>query len=183
MSKRKTTHIICVLDRSGSMKSLEDEVINSFNDFVENQKKLEGKATLTLALFDHEYQIVYDQVPIKKIEPLTKDLYFARGMTALNDAIGNTIDKFKLKKNVIFFVQTDGQENASQKYTNDKIKKLTEKHEKRGWEFVFFGANVDAFAEGNMRGINNTINYKANSKGVVQTYLNINNLTTNYRNQ
>lgn len=169
MSK-KITHIVCVLDRSGSMKSLETEVINSFNHFVEEQKKIEGKAQLTLAIFDAEYDVVYDAVDIQKVEPLTSEKYFARGMTALNDAIGRTIEKFKKKKNVIFLVQTDGMENASQDYTAKGIKESVETKQKSGWEFVFYGANIDSFAEGGARGFAQTQNFAATEKGVTNMY-------------
>ena len=36
-------------------------------------------------------------------------------------------------------------ENASHKYTYDKVKKMIEKHQqKHNWEFLFLGANIDA---------------------------------------
>lgn len=178
---KKITHIVCVLDRSGSMGALEQEVINSFNNFVEEQKKIEGKATLTLAIFDDQYDIVYDEVDIQKVVPLTRDVYFSRGMTALNDAIGKTIEKFDKKKKVIFLVQTDGMENASHSFDIQKIKTLVETKEKAGWQFVFHGANIDAFTEGGSRGFTTTHNFAANALGVKHMYRSISDSATSYR--
>jgi uncharacterized protein YegL len=182
MSK-KITHIVSVLDRSGSMKHLVDEVIGSFNNFVEEQKKLDGKAELTLVVFDENYEVIYDRVDIQKVEPLTTEQYYARGMTALNDAIGNTIETFKKKKNVIFLVQTDGHENSSHKFTNSDIKKLVEDKQSKGWEFVFFGANIDAFAEGNCRGFKNTQGFMATVKGVKDSYMSLTRCVKSYRSK
>lgn len=181
--KKKITHIICVLDRSGSMGSLETEVINSFNTFVEEQKKVKGKASLTLVVFDDQYDVIYDEVDIKDVSPLTKEKYFARGMTALNDAIGITLEKFTKKKNVIFLVQTDGMENASQKFNSDKVKTLVEDKQKKGWEFIFHGANIDAFAEGGARGFTLTRGFNPTKMGVMDMYSSINKSATLYRSK
>lgn len=48
------THIAIVLDRSGSMSSLAHEIIGGYNAFVDDQKKVPGKGTLTLVQFDNE---------------------------------------------------------------------------------------------------------------------------------
>jgi len=53
-----------VLDRSGSMNAMKDEAIGGINAFLESQQKFPGEARLTLVLFDHEYIVVHDGVPI-----------------------------------------------------------------------------------------------------------------------
>ena len=46
---------------------------------------------------------------------------------------------------IIFLIQTDGEENASKKFSLDKIKvMIKEQQEVYSWEFVFLGANIDA---------------------------------------
>ena len=89
------THIICILDRSGSMTGIMNASISGFNEFLGKQKALSDKATITVVLFDDQYQILYDNVDIKKAELLTSEVWFARGMTALYDAIGKTINTEK----------------------------------------------------------------------------------------
>jgi len=81
-----------VLDRSGSMNTMKDEAIGGINAFLESQQKLPGEARLTLVLFDHEYIVVHDGVPIKEVPPLDNHSYVPRGTTALLDAFGRTIN-------------------------------------------------------------------------------------------
>ena len=135
-----TTHIVCILDRSGSMSGSEKEVINSFNKFIKDQKKIEGKAKVTLVLFDNEYEKPWTKIPLKNTPKLTEELYYVRGMTALNDAIGKTINEFSNKKKVIMLIQTDGLENASREFSPQQVKKLIKK--KDNWEFVFIGSDL-----------------------------------------
>ena len=78
----KTTHIICILDRSTSMRRHQDEVIRNFNQFLEEQQSVEGKAKLTLALFDSGYELVYDKVDIHKAKPLNRDTFKIQGSTS-----------------------------------------------------------------------------------------------------
>lgn len=141
-------HIVSILDRSGSMGGTENEVIGAYNAFVKEQSKITKEnnveATMTLILFDNEYEEVYYKSPIDLVPELTSAVYYTRGMTALNDAIGKTITKFDGKKKVIFFIETDGQENASREYTAQNVKALVEKKKADGWDFNFVGADLNA---------------------------------------
>ena len=68
----------------------------------------------------------------------------------------------------LFIITTDGMENASQRYTYDKVKRMVEhEKEKYGWEFLFLGANIDAAAEAERFGIkaNRAVNYECDSRG------------------
>jgi hypothetical protein len=89
--KEGYTHISVVLDRSGSMSSCKSDVIGGYNQLVEDQKKAEGTATLTLAQFDTEYEVLSDMVDLKSAKGLTDKTFVPRGSTALLDAIGRTI--------------------------------------------------------------------------------------------
>ena len=137
-------HIVSILDRSGSMSGTESEVIGAYNSFVKEQQKIVSEAgitaTLTLVLFDNQYDRLYFKTPIMEAPELTSTEYFVRGMTALYDAIGKTIVDFEGKKKVIFFIETDGCENASQEFNGSKLKELIEKKTADGWDFNFVGA-------------------------------------------
>ena len=179
---KKTTEIICILDRSGSMASLAPEVINSFNEFINDQKELPGKAKVTLVLFDNQYDVVHDRIALQEMATLNKDLYFARGMTALNDAIGKTIYGVdKKRKKVIVLIQTDGLENASHEFVNEDIKALVKEKEELGWKFVFLGANVDSFDEGMGRGIKSAVDFDPTADGVKFAYSTMSDTTRAYR--
>lgn len=158
----KRDEIICIIDRSGSMggnllseegKLLVDGYIDGLNDFILSQRKVNKPANITFVLFDHEYDIIADRKDINSVELFDHTTYVPRGSTALLDAIGSTIDKYSPiledEKNdidsVIVCILTDGEENASQKYTRDQILKMTSKKMDDGWLFVYLAANQDTF--------------------------------------
>lgn len=147
-------HIVSVLDRSGSMMGTEQEVIGAFNAFVEEQARITAenniKATMTLILFDNMYEEVYVKTPIDEVPKLTSEVYFTRGMTALYDAVGKAITSLEGKKKVIFFIETDGMENASVEHTSASLKALVSKKKEDGWDFNFVGADLDKFTTENL---------------------------------
>lgn len=163
----KKTEIVFLLDKSGSMAGLESDTIGGYNSFIEKQKKLKGEVTLTTVLFDSDYRLLHDGVDIKKVDKLTGRDYYVGGNTALMDAIGFTIGKVSRRaKNskVIFVITTDGMENASREFTKEKINKLITS--KKDWEFIYLGANIDAYTEGMSIGISkkHISNYQATGK-------------------
>lgn len=154
------THIAIILDRSGSMSSIRNDVVGGFNKFLEDQQKVPGRCTVTLVQFDtaNPYEIMRDMEDIKAVQPLGDD-YAPRGGTPLYDAIGrgivNTGEKLRTLAEgdrpgkVIFVILTDGEENSSKEYTKDKIALMTkEQTDKYKWQFVYLGANQDAMAVG-----------------------------------
>ena len=155
--KPKTTEIAFILDRSGSMQIHTEAAIAGFNEFLRDQQSVEGHARLTLVLFDDRVELPIDNIPVSEVVALDTDTYTTRGSTALLDAIGQTIDAFKVRikalpendrpDQVIFAIFTDGQENASHRFTwLDIAGKIRRRQEKQGWEFLFLGANQDAIA-------------------------------------
>jgi len=157
-----------------------DEVITNFNHFLAEQQEVEGKATLTLALFDDKYEMVYDEININKAAPLTSEIYYTRGMTAMNDAIGRTLTNKQRKKNAIVLIHTDGMENSSQEYKQPQIKKLVKKLKKK-WEFIFVGANIDAKQTSTMLGSMRSVQTVNTQKGMQHTYAVFSDTTSAYR--
>jgi hypothetical protein len=156
--------ITVVMDRSGSMGHLQDEVIGAYNSFLKEQSTVKGTADITLVQFDDRYQVDYEAIDILDAEPLNRKTYRPRGMTSLYDAIGKTICStneriFKLKRKkrpekVIFLVQTDGMENNSKEYRLETIKSMITDHKiKCKWEFVFMGSDPTTFADAKSFGI------------------------------
>lgn len=142
-----------LLDRSGSMSGRENDVIGHYNKFIKEQRAIPGKATVSLVIFDTEYEQVYIDRDINEVPTLTRSTYYARGGTALLDAFGRLIqavDKVKNKPNkVLFIINTDGEENSSREFTKEKIKELvTERQNNHDWQFLFIGAGIDAFSQG-----------------------------------
>jgi len=144
---------VFLLDRSGSMQSCVDDTIGGFNAFVDSQKSFGG--TMTLCLFDHEFDIVYEKVPIDQVVPLTKETYMPRGGTALHDAMGQVL-KMNLSDDTMVIILTDGEENSSNKYTAAHVKDLVDT---KPWKFVYLGANQDAVLTAQGLGINTSMDY------------------------
>lgn len=155
--KKYYTEIAFVLDRSGSMGVCQHAAIEGFNRFLREQQEVEGIAKLTLILFDDEYEVLTQSLPVHEVTRLDERTYQPRGRTALLDAVGRSIDELgqrlaKIPENdrpgqVIVAILTDGLENASQQFTwkdvSDRIKHQTKVYK---WTFLFLGANQDAIA-------------------------------------
>ena len=128
-----------ILDRSGSMGGSESDTIKGFNAFIEKQSKKNHNIFVTTILFDDRYEVLYSRKPISKVEPLTEKEYYVRGLTALLDSIGKTVNTYKNKVgSAMCIITSDGYENASREFKRDQIKNLIESS---GWEFVFIGAS------------------------------------------
>ena len=177
------TELVFILDRSGSMYGLERDTIGGFNSLLEKQKADGSEAYVTTVLFDNHMDILHDRIPLHSIPLLTENDYFVGGSTALLDAVGSTIQHIaRIHKyahpdhkpeKTLFVIITDGMENASRRYTYDKVKSLiSHEQEKYGWEFLFLGANIDAAAVGNRFGIraDRTATYLCDSEGTALNY-------------
>lgn len=162
--KKGLTELIFILDRSGSMDNLTDDTIGGFNSMIESQKKEDGEAYVTTVLFDTKYEILHNYVHIQEIKPMTYNDYYARGCTALLDAVGTTINTVgerlaatseeERPEKVIFVIITDGYENASREFSRAKVKEMIEhQQDKYSWVFMFLGANMDAVSEAGTIGI------------------------------
>ena len=181
--KKGLTELVFILDRSGSMAGLETDTIGGFNAMIEKQKQQEGDALVSTVLFDNETQVIHDRVPLSRIPTLTEKEYYVRGCTALLDAVGGAIHhignvhKYAREEDrpekTLFVITTDGFENASRRYSYDRVKAMiSHEKEKYGWDFLFLGANIDAAREAARFGIDadRTANYHADHKGTGVIY-------------
>ena len=151
------TEIAFLLDMSGSMNPHTEAAIASFNEFLRDQQEVTGIARLTLVLFDDQYEVPIDNLPVCEVTQLDTTTYRPRGATALLDAIGLTIKRFRKRikalpkshrpDQVIFAIFTDGLENASRRYDWHKIAdKIHKRQSQDDWQFLFLGAGQDAIA-------------------------------------
>jgi hypothetical protein len=177
---KNLTEIAFILDRSGSMSRLAPAAISGFNHFLRDQQAAPGQARLTLVLFDDEYLVPADNVPVQEVVALNTDTYVPRNSTALLDAIGTTIERMGTRlantletdrpAKVIVAILTDGLENASEKFTWKQIAAMIRHQtDKYAWEFLFLGANQDAIATAAGLNIasNNAATFAPDAAGVV----------------
>jgi hypothetical protein len=176
--KNGYSDITVVLDRSGSMACLVDEVIGAFNTFVDEQQQVAGQASFSLVQFDDRYEVYLDAVDLNKVGRLDRTTYVPRGMTALYDAVGRAIvatgtrlaalDEADRPDKVVFLIQTDGEENASHKYDAATLQAMIRhQQDKYAWEFGFLGANIDAGSVAEESGIarDKALQYANNADG------------------
>lgn len=175
------TELIFVLDASGSMYGLESDTIGGVNATLAKHRELEGDAYVTLIQFSDSSRYMREHVAIDEVKDLTSEDYHASGCTALLDAVGEAIQRVKKSQkkiakserpSVIFVVITDGEENSSREFTYEKVAKMIKKAEKKGWEFLFLGANIDAAAEASRLGIarKNAVTYTSDRIGTQVAY-------------
>ena len=192
--KKNLTELVFILDRSGSMSGLERDTIGGFNAMIEKQKKQDGECIVSTVLFDDECQVIHDRVSLENIKPMTEDDYYVQGCTALIDAIGGAIHhignvhkyarKEDVPENTIFIITTDGCENASRRYSSDRVKHMIERQKSKfGWEFLFIGANIDAVETAKRYGIDQdrAVNYHADAQGTDIVYATVSQAVCNVR--
>lgn len=175
MSDPDYTALMLIVDRSGSMSSIKDDMIGGLTALVEEQKAQPGLLTISMVSFDDTVELVHsmaspDSVNIE-LEP--------RGSTALYDALGFGLNALQSSIDALpdhakpgtvqIIVVTDGEENASGEYNGITVKNLiTEKTQKNNWDVVFLGANQDAVMKAAALGIKagSAMTYDADADGV-----------------
>lgn len=126
----ETTHIVLVLDHSGSMGHIAADMSTAVNQFLDSQRALPGKCLISYVNFSSQVTTAFVGKDITEVVGIG---ITADGLTALYDAIMKGIEVSKqvqAHKTVILLV-TDGAENCSRKYKNpadvrDAVEKLPE---------------------------------------------------------
>lgn len=162
--------VVLIVDRSGSMLSIKDDMNGQIEALLKEQEKLNPNSLFSAYLFDQTVEVLCNGLLIKdrpdvRIEP--------RGSTALYDALGKALTDAKLRKTFkkMFIIVTDGGENASRNYNSSSIQKLTSEGKELGYEFIYCGANQDVWQVAQSLGIpqGTSLLYTATSKGVQTT--------------
>lgn len=159
------THIYLLLDRSGSMEAIRQDVVGGFNAFVETQFRADPRSKLTFAQFDtvDPLEIVHDAIPVGDVVPLTDRTFAPRGGTPLLDATGLLVARAAARaaqhretanagEDLLFVTITDGQENSSTEYTRGQIIGTVRARRLEGWTFVFLSAGLEVYAEARSMG-------------------------------
>ena len=175
--------VVCILDRSGSMSSIINDAIGGLNTFLADCRTAPEQRKATIVMFDNQYEVPYECVDAKDIPDFTIRTYSPRGGTALYDAIGRTIDTVGARlartpendrpMSVVVAIVTDGEENASHEYTQQRIKEMIDhQSQKYAWTFVFLAANQDACLTAQSMGISvgNSLNFASTGTSTRSCY-------------
>lgn len=161
MADLDLTRLVFLLDRSGSMRSIQSDIEGGFAAFIDDQRAAAGECAVTLAQFDDRFDVVYRDVDVDRVPPLALR---PRGRTALLDAMGRLITELgadiaalpeeQRPGSVIVAIMTDGMENASVEWTHPAVKELVKQRtEEFDWQFLYMGADQDAIEVGARLGV------------------------------
>lgn len=150
MADANYTALHIVLDRSGSMSGIRDDMVGALEHMLKDQSAQPGLLTVDVVTFDDQLEHTHSWAAP---EDVTIELA-PRGGTALYDAVGTVINGFDQRieelpeharpVHVQVVIVTDGYDNRSSEYTASIVQSLVQRQRDKGWEFVFLGADQDA---------------------------------------
>jgi len=145
-----------LLDRSGSMMTIADAIVDGFNALLANQRTQPGEVLVTLAQFDSEdpFELLLDAVPLREVTDMERTWYQPRGSTPLFDGIGRLISHIDASPigqdegiDHVVAIVTDGQENSSTEFSRKDVFELIEKRGEAGWVFIYLGSEPQSYAD------------------------------------
>jgi hypothetical protein len=161
MMSDRATFVSFLLDETGSMSSIADDTVHGLNTYVEKLQEGDANIVFSLVSFNsNETRRRHVAEPVRSVPPMEREDYRPDAMTPLIDAavkiIRATDEAVRHREddpNVVVVMQTDGKENASVEHTHGDLALLIKEKTAAGWQFVFLGAGLDAFAVARQAGI------------------------------
>lgn len=194
------TELIFIMDRSGSMASIKDDMEGGIWTIITENHGMPGKCVVSLYTFDDRWEVAFEARASGDVRREHCALV-PRAGTALFDGVVKSLaaaedrilkmDETKRPAKVIVIVVTDGQENSSKensaKDANDIVTRVNEKYK---WQAIFLANGEGGFKDnermrgGMMRGASGLANaqYDSRTPGGVQVMAQcVANATRNYR--
>lgn len=149
---KNTVHYALVLDQSGSMGSLKEVTISSFNEQIDSirsmiRKDPDSEVKVTLCVFNEDVEMRMVAADIDQVEKLGHHNYRPNSCTALYDAMGITMLRMQetvMPADKVFLaIFTDGYENASRKYSLADIVHKLDEAKLAGWNIRFYCNTLD----------------------------------------
>lgn len=169
------THIAFILDESGSMDSISNEIINGFNESLQSIRKnfRDLPTRVSLVKFNDFVTELFWEADKSHIPTLNNRNYSPDCQTKLYDAVGQTVTKLKaIEKEFetfLLIILSDGVDNDSRNFNKDSIREMMQDVNKKGnWTITYIGAkNVDLEEIRKTFDIkdNNITSFDANSSG------------------
>lgn len=151
-----TSRIILLIDESGSMNCQRNDVIDGINVMINSQKQLQ-ETDITFDIFKFNETVShYLSKPLSKLPALTSKDYIPNGLTALYDAVGIAINKYRSEDDVIMIIATDGLNNASREYKqSDMVNAIEQQRKQHNWTFVYLSEDPTTVKQGEYIGLSN----------------------------
>ena len=151
-------HVVVLLDKSGSMEFLVGDVLDGFNNFVD---QLPSSSYVTLFGFESIYGLrnIFDHEPANSVRKLTINDYILGDGTPLYDAISGSIVQVNMNRlnraseKILFVIISDGLENSSTRYSLSDTREAISQEISNGWDIRFYGLGADAASEASNLGI------------------------------
>ncbi|MBA7685945.1 hypothetical protein ES703_94376 [subsurface metagenome] len=182
VKKKKESHVVFLLDQTGSMETCKKDTIGGFNNFLKEQKEKKGESLkFSLTLFNSaKVEKRYVGVDIHEVKKLDDKNYVPSNLTPLWDAVGNTIQEFPDDRDVFLIILTDGYENYSKEFKADAVKRLiTDKEKNFGWKCLYLGADIESFHDAQSMGVN--LHFKVDKSNMKRAYSSVSQSVSGYR--
>jgi hypothetical protein len=173
MTTEGRTYVLLVLDKSGSMSIVQDEVVSGVNAWLDELRESAPDASCTIVLFDGSWTRVVEDLAVSEVAWLTPDRYRPAGVTALYDALGTTLADFEGRvgpdDRALVLVVTDGEENSSKEYKLEQLRATLKRLDDTGrWTFTYLSADPAGFSHAQSLGIHqgNTGSFETTGQGV-----------------
>lgn len=157
---KRVLHVGFILDASGSMHYLSKFVIDTFNEQLkilqkETDETMKTKASVIVFDYPDRINFLRWEEDIANVKEISYEEYRPDGSTALYDAIGMTLDRYRelpdyMNETTSFLLNivTDGFENASIRYQQQQIKSLLDELQAtKRWTVTYYGADQRMMTE------------------------------------
>jgi uncharacterized protein YegL len=155
MSAIKKVYNLIILDESGSMASMQQATMSTFNELIQSiagETSKKDSQEQWINFFSFNGVGIKEQLPLQKVSRLlllNEENYRPDSMTPLFDAIGHAANKLKLALDkekdyvVLVTILTDGEENDSKEYSGAQVSAMINGLKKKNWVFTYIGTNQD----------------------------------------
>ncbi|MBN9313510.1 MAG: hypothetical protein BGO40_05670 [Chryseobacterium sp. 39-10] len=176
--KTEQIHNVIILDESGSMMSIKNQIISGFNETTQSirnaQKNFpQQEHTVSVITFNGEaIKTLHLCDSVDQLKEIDANLYQPDDATPLFDAIGKAVAQLNSKidtqveHHVLVTILTDGEENDSREFTGKDIKKIIENLKEKNWTFTYIGTDHDVDAIALKLSITNTLIFEKNDEGI-----------------
>lgn len=139
--KKDMIELVCMIDKSISMKGKEEQVLSAYHSLLEEYKTKET-CFVTTCLFAEKINMLYLHNEISFVRPLIQRDYFTEGSTALYDAVKLTFShveecleyiKDEIHKQINVYMITDGIDTGSVEIIQEEFENLIQEKVKSGW--------------------------------------------------